>query len=96
MKHNLNNETHDAEENPYKLKYCMICKRVVGMKSYHCMRCQRCCGEFDHHCKYLNTCIGGKNYFYFFSLLSMTTFYLLLSISHCIWVFVEATNNSEI
>lgn len=31
--------SEDVDSNPYKLKYCMICKKLVGMKSYHCLRC---------------------------------------------------------
>ena len=66
---NRMNQSFEDEKYEY---YCQICCMCVNEGSKHCRTCNKCVEAFDHHCYWLNNCIGGKNYYYFFRLLSFS------------------------
>ncbi|CAI2387844.1 unnamed protein product [Moneuplotes crassus] len=68
-----------TDEHLYEFE-CDSCKCYVSERTKHCKICNRCTENFDHHCIWLNNCIGGKNYNYFFLLLSCYCFYTLMYI----------------
>ncbi|CAK71347.1 unnamed protein product (macronuclear) [Paramecium tetraurelia] len=50
---------------------CQECLIKKPERSRHCEFCKRCIVVYDHHCPWVNNCIGAKNYFIYFSFISI-------------------------
>ena len=55
-------------------KYCRTCNVWRAPRGHHCRVCDNCVETQDHHCVWLNNCVGRRNYRYFFSFVTVTTF----------------------
>jgi len=53
--------------------FCVTCLIRRPLRSKHCPMDSTCVSKFDHHCTWLDACIGGRNYFYFFRVLTLGT-----------------------
>ncbi|CAD8054208.1 unnamed protein product [Paramecium primaurelia] len=50
---------------------CSECLIKKPERSRHCEFCKKCIVVYDHHCPWVNNCIGAKNYFIYFSFISI-------------------------
>ncbi|KAK8005176.1 DHHC zinc finger domain-containing protein [Apiospora arundinis] len=55
-------------------KYCKTCNIWRPPRAHHCRLCDNCVETQDHHCVWLNNCVGRRNYRYFFTFVTATTF----------------------
>ncbi|KAK8073852.1 palmitoyltransferase ERF2 [Apiospora phragmitis] len=55
-------------------KYCKTCNIWRPPRTHHCRLCDNCVETQDHHCVWLNNCVGRRNYRYFFTFVTATTF----------------------
>ena len=74
---------------------CGVCQAWVRNESKHCKPCNKCVADFDHHCKWLNTCIGAKNYFYFYTFLTVTSVMALEVAAATLYIFVDSHSDEE-
>ena len=61
------------------LKFCDTCQIFRAPRTIHCNACDFCVRGFDHHCLWLGICIGDRNYFYFFTYISIINITLPLN-----------------
>lgn len=59
-------------------KYCKTCNIWRPPRGHHCRICDNCIETQDHHCVWINNCVGRRNYRYFFTFVTFTTFLALL------------------
>ena len=57
------------------LKFCESCNLVRPPRGYHCTTCGMCVERMDHHCPWLGVCVGRRNYFMFFILCNLISFF---------------------
>ncbi|KAL2108692.1 hypothetical protein VUR80DRAFT_3506 [Thermomyces stellatus] len=56
------------------VKHCRTCNIWRPPRAHHCRLCDNCIETHDHHCVWLNNCVGRRNYRYFFTFVTTSTF----------------------
>lgn len=81
---------HEPLPTTNSLLCCSSTSFTAARSTRYCLDCKKIVYEFDHHCSFLNNCVGGKNYAYFFVLITAAFLQMLLHIvtgimvqSHC-------------
>ena len=63
----------------FELKYCITCKLIKDIRTFHCNYCKICILKHDHHCGFVSNCIGLKNYLIFIK-------FIIICFIHCLYI----------
>ena len=77
------------------LNYCYTCFHFRPPRTSHCAECDNCVENFDHHCLWMGTCVGRRNYYIFFIILSLSSFFSLFQLISSVCYIISEFKNKK-